>query len=132
MMGPEEVITPLPAPWLGLKGDFLFGEASPRVTIVLFDGRSSFLSGFLFETLLTVLGADEVPSSVLYPLCQFRLLLFTGYSRAYSLLSIIHFYKNDRYASGKADGKNETDGFGEKFTYCDGSISLIFELLASV
>ena len=59
----EEVITPLPTPWLGLKGDFLFGEASPGVTAVLFYGRSSFPSGFLFETLLTVLGADEVPSS---------------------------------------------------------------------
>ena len=132
MMGLEEVITPLLAPWLGLKGDFLFGEASSRVTAVLFDEWSSFLLGFLFETLLTVLGANEVPSSVLCPLCQFRLLLFTGCSRPYSLLSIIHFYKNDRHALGKADGKNETDGFGEKFTYCDRSIRLIFELLASV
>ena len=64
MTGLEEVITPLPAPWLGLRGDFLFGEASPGVTAVLFDERSSSPSGFLFETLLMVLGADEVPSSV--------------------------------------------------------------------
>ena len=63
-MGLEEVITPLPAPWLGLKGDFLFGEASPRVTVVLFDGRSSSPTSFIFETLLTALEADEVPSSV--------------------------------------------------------------------
>ena len=63
-MGLEEVITPLPAPWLGLKGDFLFGEASPRVTVVLFDGRSSSPTSFIFETLLTALGADEFPSSV--------------------------------------------------------------------
>ena len=64
MTGPLEVITPLPAPWLGLRGDFLFREASPKVTAVLFDGQSSSPSGFLFETLLTVLGADEVHSSV--------------------------------------------------------------------
>ena len=64
MTGPEEVITPLPEPWLGLRGDFLFEEASPGVTAVLFYERSSSASGFLFETLLTVLGADEVPSFV--------------------------------------------------------------------
>ena len=64
MMGPEEVITPLPEPWLGLRGDFLYREASLGVMAVLFNGRSSSPSGFLFETLLTVLGADEVPSSV--------------------------------------------------------------------
>ena len=63
MTGPEEVITLLPEPWLGLRGDFYFGEASPGVMAVLFNGRSSSPSGFLFETLLTVLGADEVPSS---------------------------------------------------------------------
>ena len=63
-MGPKEVITPLPAPWVSLKGDFLFGKASLGVTAVLFDGRSSSRSGFLFKTLLMALGADEVPSSV--------------------------------------------------------------------
>ena len=61
MTGLEEVITLLPAPWLGLRGDFLFGEASPGVTTVLFDGRSSSPSSFLFETLLMALGVDEVP-----------------------------------------------------------------------
>ena len=33
---------------------------------------------------------------------------------------------------GKAYGKNETDGFGEKFTYDDGSIRLISKLQASI
>ena len=61
MTGLEEVITPLSAPWLGLRGDFLFGEASLGVTTVLFDARSSSLPGFLFETLLMALGVDEVP-----------------------------------------------------------------------
>ena len=64
MTGPEEVIIPLPAPWLGLRGDFLFGEASPGATAVLFDGWLSSPSSFLCETLLTDLGTDEVPSSV--------------------------------------------------------------------
>ena len=64
MTGPEEVITPLPEPWLGLRGDFLFEEASLGVMAVLFNRQSSSPLGFLFETLLMVLGADEVPSSV--------------------------------------------------------------------
>ena len=64
MMRPEEVITPLPAPWLGLRGDFLFREVSSGVIAVLFYGRSSFPLGFLFETLVTVLAVDEVPSFV--------------------------------------------------------------------
>ena len=39
------------------------------MTAVLFDGRSSSPSGFLFETLLMDLGANEVPSSI--PLASF-------------------------------------------------------------
>ena len=64
MTGPKEVITPLLAPWLGLRGDFLFGEASPGMTTVLFYGRSSSPSSFLFETLLMVLGSDGVSSFI--------------------------------------------------------------------
>ena len=64
MTGPEEVITPLPTPWLGLRGDFLFGETSPGVMAAFLVGRLSFPSGFLYETLETVLGADEDPPFV--------------------------------------------------------------------
>ena len=46
-MGPEEVITPLLAPWLGLRDDFPFGEALLGVTTVFLDRRSSSSSVFL-------------------------------------------------------------------------------------
>ena len=47
--GLEEVITPLPAPWLGLRADFPFGEASPRMVTVFLDGRAPSLSAFFLE-----------------------------------------------------------------------------------
>ena len=64
MMGPEEVITPLLAPRLDLRGDFFLGGTSTGVMATFLEGRSSFVSGFLFETLATVLGAyEDTPSS---------------------------------------------------------------------
>ena len=63
-MGSEEVITPLPAPWFGLRDDFPFGKASPGVATVFLDGRALSPSDLLFVALLTDLGADEFPSFV--------------------------------------------------------------------
>ena len=68
MTGLEEVITPLPAPWLGLRGDFSFEALSPRVTTAFLDGQLSLPSGFLFAGLANVLGVDEVS-----PLAYFAL-----------------------------------------------------------
>ena len=59
MTGPEEVITPLLAPQLDLRGNFFLGGISPGVMATFLEGRSSFSSGFLFVTLATVLGANE-------------------------------------------------------------------------
>ena len=126
----EEVITPLPTPWLGLKGDFLFREASPGVTAVLFYGRSSFSSGFLFETLLTVLGVDKVPSSV--PFANFASSFLRATATLILCLTASISTKMIDIHQEKQTKKNETDGFGEKFTYDDGSIRLISELQASV
>ena len=59
MTGLEEVTTPLPVPRLDLRGDFFLGGTSPRVTTAFLEGGLSFSLGFLFETLATVLGANE-------------------------------------------------------------------------
>ena len=72
------------------------------MTAVLFDGQSSFLSSFLFETLLMALGLTRFPSpspSPVLPPLSYELPL------PLSFASHIHFYKNDRQALGKADGK---------------------------
>ena len=56
-MGPREFITPLPAPWLGLGGDFSFTE--PGVTTAFLAGRRSLPSGFFFACLVGTLRVDD-------------------------------------------------------------------------
>ena len=60
--GPEDVIAPLPVPWLGLRADFPFGDASLGMETIFLDGRAPSPSAFLLKALLTDLGADESPS----------------------------------------------------------------------
>ena len=83
MTGLEEVITPFPVPWLGLRGDFSFGALSLGVTAAFLDGRSSLLSGFLFAALMTVLGVDEVSPPASFP-------FFSSFLRPHPLLSRLH------------------------------------------
>ena len=59
-MGPDVVISPLPAPWLGLGGDDFLGSLSLGVTVTFLEGGLSFSSAFLLGTpFSTALGADE-------------------------------------------------------------------------
>ena len=60
LTGPKEVIAPLPAPWLGLGGDFSFVAPLPGVTAAFLAGRRSLPLGFLFACLVEALGVDDV------------------------------------------------------------------------
>ena len=58
--GPDIVINPLLAPWLGWGGNGFFGSLSPGVTMTFFEGWLSFPSAFLLGApFLTALGVDE-------------------------------------------------------------------------
>ena len=59
-MGPDVVIRPLSAPWLGLGGNDFLGSLSPGVVDTFLGGRLSFPSAFLLGTPFpTTLGADK-------------------------------------------------------------------------
>lgn len=59
-MGPDVVISPLPAPWLGLWSDGFLGSLSLGVMDSFLGGRSSFPLAFLLEALFpTALGANK-------------------------------------------------------------------------
>ena len=127
MTGPEEVIIPLPEPWLGLRDDFPFGEASPGVTTILFDGWSSSSSGFLYETLLTDLGTDEFPSSV-----AFASLASSFLRAAVALILCLTASISTKVINGRQEKQTIIlDKLCETFTYVDESICLISKLLAS-
>ena len=125
-MGPDEAITPLPAPWLGLRDGFPFGEASPGVMAICFDGRSSSLSGFLLETLLTDLGTDEFPSSV-----PFTSLSFFLWATA-ALILCLAMSISTKVMNGRQEKQMLiSDKLCKRFTYADESIHLISKLLAT-
>ena len=96
------------------------------MTTVFFDGRSLSQSGFLFETSVTGLGIDELPSSV--PFANLSSFLRAAATLILCLAASI--------STKVIDGCQEkqtiiSDKLCERFTSVDESIRLIFELLAS-
>ena len=96
------------------------------MTAVLFDGRSSSSSGFLFETLLTDLGTNEFQSSV--PFAS-----LSSFLRAIATLILcLAASISTNVINGHQEKKTIiSDKLYERSTYVDESIRLISELLAS-
>ena len=96
------------------------------MTTVFLDGQSSSSSVLLFETLLTDLGTDEFPSSV----------PFASLSSFLQAVAALILYLATSISTKVTNGRQEKQTLipyklCKRFTYTDGSIRLISELLAT-
>ena len=127
--GPNDVIKPLPIPWLGLRGDGFLGCYSLGMTNGFLEEWSSFLSVFLLGALFpTALDADEDAFS--FPFSFFSSSLRTivdTLTKALCLVASISVKDRGREDKHK-DNKEGTKRNKERKTYDDKSICSIYEL----